>query len=89
MSTTVMTLVALTAAGLAPAAAGPVAREDPGGAAARLDKTGTAGGVPPGAASQTQGSQPLTAAGSLLAERAGFSDGRPAADPRLKQLPKG
>src|SRR5690242_14015386 len=72
MSTMVMTLVALTAAGMVPAAAGPIARKDPGGAAAQLDKTGTAGGMPPGAASQMQGSQPLTAAGSLQAERAGF-----------------
>src|SRR4051794_12213803 len=73
MRTTVMTVVVLTAAGMVPAAPGAGGRNHPGAATALPDKTGTAGGVPAGMTSQTQVSQPLTAAGSLQAEREGFS----------------
>src|SRR3954452_17084954 len=71
MSTIVMTVVVLTGAGVVPAAPGAAGGKNPDAATARLDKTGTAGGVLPGATSQKQVSQPLTMTGSLQAEREG------------------
>src|SRR4051794_14266980 len=69
MATRTVVTAFVLAVGMAVAATPPGAQ---GREAPALDKTGTSGVLPRGAGPQRVKSQPVTAAGSLDAERAGF-----------------